>query len=125
MRPTFHHHALINHIDDIRLLDRAKSVRNSNRCPPPRRGIQRGLDDLLGLGVQGAGGFVEEEDLGVAEESAGDGETLFLAAGEEGRFAAYGSGKSVTMKFFMLAWHSEWGWNEARAAMPRLTGVTL
>jgi hypothetical protein len=80
MCPTLHHHALINHIDDVRFLDRAKSVRNSDGRASPRRGIQRGLDDLLRLGVEGAGGFVEEENLGVAEEGACDGETLFLAA---------------------------------------------
>jgi hypothetical protein len=46
------------------------------------------LYDALGCGVEGGCGFVEEEDLGVAQEGARDGETLALAAGEEGALCA-------------------------------------
>ena len=42
----------------------------------------RGLG--LGLGVESGGGFVEEEDGGVADEGAGDGDALSLAHGEGG-----------------------------------------
>lgn len=55
------------------------------------------LEDLLfGLGVEGAGGLVEEENGGVAEEGAGNGEALGLSFGEalapfpEDRFEAVG-----------------------------------
>ena len=43
---------------------------------------QRLLDGALGLGVEGRGGFVEDEDRRVLDEHAGDGEALLLAAGE-------------------------------------------
>jgi len=41
-----------------------------------------GLDELLAFGVEVAGGFVEDEDLRLGEDGAGDGEALLLAAGE-------------------------------------------
>ena len=42
------------------------------------------LDFGLGLGIEGGGGFVEDEDGGVADKGAGDGDALALAAGESG-----------------------------------------
>jgi hypothetical protein len=98
MCPTFHHHPPVNHINHIRLLDRAQPMRHRDRRPPPSRSIQCGLDYLLGFGVEGRGGFVEEEDLGVPEEGARDGDTLLLPAGEEGGFAADLGFKSVARK---------------------------
>jgi hypothetical protein len=47
--------------------------------------FQRGLDHALALGIEGGGGFVEEEDGGVLQQGAGDGEALLLSAG---KFAA-------------------------------------
>ena len=95
MRPTLHHNPLINHIDHIRLLDRTQPMRHRDRGSALRRRIQRRLHDLLALGVQRGGRFVEEEDLWIAQEGAGDGDALFLAAGEEGGFAADGGGEAV------------------------------
>ena len=43
---------------------------------------QRRLDELLALGVEVAGGLVEDEDLRVGEDRAGDAEALPLPAGE-------------------------------------------
>ena len=40
------------------------------------------LDHRFGLGVERAGGLVEDEDARVGEDGAGDGEALALAAGE-------------------------------------------
>jgi hypothetical protein len=40
------------------------------------------LDFGFGLGIERGGGFVEDEDGGVADEGAGDGDALALAAGE-------------------------------------------
>lgn len=40
------------------------------------------LDDILALVIEGAGGFVEDQDRRVLKEDAGDRETLLLAAGE-------------------------------------------
>jgi hypothetical protein len=71
---------LIKDIDDISLLDRAETVSHSDCSTTTSSSIQSSLDDLLGLRVQSGSGFVEEEDLGVPEEGAGDGYTLLLAA---------------------------------------------
>ena len=43
---------------------------------------QRGGDRLFGMAVERGGGFVEDEDRRILENGAGDGDTLFLAAGE-------------------------------------------
>ncbi len=41
------------------------------------------LEDFTGeLGVEGGGGFVEEEDVGLQGQGAGDGDALLLASGE-------------------------------------------
>ena len=43
--------------------------------------VAQQVHDLnAGLGVQGAGGFVGEQDLGVVDEGARDGDALHLAA---------------------------------------------
>ena len=39
MRPTLHHNPLINHIDNIRLLDRAQPMRHRDRGPALRSRI--------------------------------------------------------------------------------------
>ena len=44
--------------------------------------VEAGLNHGLGLGIERAGGFVEDEDAGLGEQGAGDGEALALAAGE-------------------------------------------
>ena len=44
--------------------------------------VEAVLDHGFGLGVEGAGGFVEDEDARVGENGAGDGDALALAAGE-------------------------------------------
>ncbi len=40
------------------------------------------LDQMFALGVQRTGGFVEDQDFGIGEDGAGDGDALLLAAGE-------------------------------------------
>ncbi len=45
--------------------------------------VAEGFEELAGgFGVEGAGGFVGEDDLGIGDDGAGGGDTLFLAAGE-------------------------------------------
>jgi len=46
--------------------------------------LERVLDELLALRIERGGGLVEDEDGGVAQEGAGEGEPLLLAAGEQG-----------------------------------------
>ena len=79
---------LVKHVNHVGFLDRAEAVRDGDGGSALGGSIESSLDDLLGLGVEGRGGFVEEEDLGVAKEGAGDGDALLLAAGEHAAFAA-------------------------------------
>ncbi len=50
--------------------------------------FEGGLDLALGDGVDGGGGFVEDDHGWVFEEDAGDGEALFFALGEADAFFA-------------------------------------
>ena len=43
---------------------------------------ERDLDERFALGVESGGGFVEDEDGGVLQDGAGDGDALAFAAGE-------------------------------------------
>src|SRR4051812_9953415 len=68
--------------DQVGMSDRAEAVRD-DECRSAFEQLGEGLlDQLLALGVEAAGGFVEDEDLWVGEDRAGDAETLALAAGE-------------------------------------------
>ena len=44
--------------------------------------IERTLDLAFGLGVESTGGFIEDEDLWIGEDSSGDRYTLLLTSGE-------------------------------------------
>lgn len=67
MRAVLHDSALVEDVDHIGFLDGRQPVRDGDGGPTAGRSIQSGLHHLFGFGVQGAGGFVQEEDLGVAE----------------------------------------------------------
>lgn len=88
MRSTFHNLSAIENVDDVGLLDCAEAVSDSDGGAALGGDVEGGLDDFLGGGVEGRGSFVKEEDLGVADEGAGDGDALLLAAGEECAFSA-------------------------------------
>src|SRR5579871_4192849 len=40
------------------------------------------LDEGFGFGIEAGGGFVEDENAGLGQDGARDGDALFLAAGE-------------------------------------------
>lgn len=90
------HAALVDDVDDVRLLDRGKAVRHRDGGAALGRRVERRLHDLLRLGVERAGGLVEEKDTRVADERAGNGDALLLAAGEEGALAAADGVEAVT-----------------------------
>ena len=98
VRPTLRHLAPVDDVDDVGLLDRAQPVRNRDRRPPFGRYVECVLHHLLRLRVEGRRRLVEEQDLGVAEQGARDGDALFLAAGQKGRFAAAVGREAVTGK---------------------------
>jgi len=63
-------------------LDGREPVGDGDRRPAAGHDGQRRLELALGVVVQGAGGPVADEDAGVAQQGARDGEALLLATGE-------------------------------------------
>ena len=66
MRTVLHYPALVEDIYHVCLLDRGQSMRYGDCRPAFGRGVKSCLNDLLGLGVQSTGRFVEQEYLGVS-----------------------------------------------------------
>ena len=82
--------------EDLRCVaDRGKTVGDDQHGFADDQLLERELDGGFALAVEGAGGFVEDEDRGVAEEGAGEGEALLLAAGEPGAALADDGGVAV------------------------------
>ena len=61
------------------------------------QGAQQVEDFRLDRDVQGAGGFVKDEDFGLQDEGAGDGDALALAAAEFMRVAGSGVGRQADL----------------------------
>ena len=77
--------------DDVAALDCAEAVRDGDRGVVAFEQLGEGLvDEGFGFGVEGGGRFVEDQDVGVFEQGAGDGDALLLAAGELGAAGAGG-----------------------------------
>lgn len=70
-------------VDLVRVPDAVQPVGDQDdRLARRREAADLVEDALLGLRVQGAGRFVDDEDAGVAVPGAGDAEALPLAAGD-------------------------------------------
>ena len=77
-----YHHAPVHHDDPVRVLHGGQAVGN-DQGRPPGHGLGQGeLDQTLVLGVQGAGGLVEQQDRGVAHQGPGNGDPLALPTGQ-------------------------------------------
>ncbi len=74
------HLALLHDQDGVRFHQRRQTVRDGDDGAPLGDAVDVGVDDGLGLGVERAGGLVEDEDLRVGDQRPGDGEALALAA---------------------------------------------
>lgn len=83
VRALLHDAALGHDHDVVGLADGRELVRNHNRRAPHRRLVQRLLHDALGVRVQGAGGLVQEEHLGLRHHRARDGDALLLPARQQ------------------------------------------
>ena len=80
MRPAFDHGALIQHQDLIAVPDRGQPVGDHDAGDAP---VLDGLYQLvLGQGVQGGGGLVQDDQGGVLGQDPGDLQTLPLSAGQ-------------------------------------------
>ena len=66
--------------DRIRIHQRGEAVRDDNQGAALRDAQQVGVDDRLAVGVERARRLVEDQDARIADQRAGDRETLPLAA---------------------------------------------
>lgn len=98
MRPYLDDPPLREHNDDIGVLDGAEAMRHGDGRAAALGLLQRGLHHLLRLGVERRGSFVEEEQAGVADEGARDGDALALAARELGAAGAAGGGEALRVE---------------------------
>ena len=74
--------AFIQDADQIGLYDCAEPVGNHQHGVLPFKLINGLLHQPFALGVEGAGGFIQDEQLGIAKDGAGQGEPLALATTE-------------------------------------------
>ena len=72
----------VDHIDAVGAAHGRQAVGDQDGGAPGHQPLQRRLHLGLALGVEGAGGLVEQQDRRVLQERAGDGDPLALAAGE-------------------------------------------
>jgi hypothetical protein len=68
--------------DLVGLADGGEAVGDDEGGASLHEEVEAGLDEGFGFGVEGAGGFVEDEDARVGEDGARDRDALALAAGE-------------------------------------------
>src|SRR5271165_2116091 len=74
--------AAIDNTNFVGLRHRRQAVGDDDRGAALAQRAQRLLDRLLGLGIERRSRFVEEDEWGVLEKGAGDGDALALPAGE-------------------------------------------
>ncbi len=74
--------ALAKNKDDVRVLHSGEAMGDADHGATPSGALKGGLDKLLTLRIQGAGGLVKKQYVRVADESTGDGDALLLASGE-------------------------------------------
>ena len=74
----------MNHEQPLAVADRAQPMSDHNRRAPFHGAVEGLLHDLLALLVEGAGGFIQDEDLRVLDQRASNGDSLLLTARELG-----------------------------------------
>ena len=84
VRPLLHDPALVQDVDQVRVLDRAQPVGDQHHRLARQGGLQALLDRPLGGGVEVAGRLVEDQDLRPPQQRPGDRQPLPLAAREVG-----------------------------------------
>ena len=65
-------HTAVDDADHVGILDGRETMGNDNGGTSPAGLVERLLDNLLRLRVEGRRGLVEQEDLGVADECTGN-----------------------------------------------------
>ena len=82
MRAALNDVAFVQHQDGVGVFKGEQPLGDNEGGTPFHQHIQCLLDEMLGLGVHAAGGVIEDEDAGVGEQGAGDGDALFLPTRE-------------------------------------------
>ena len=82
MRAAFDNSSAFDDQNLIGATDGGEPVSDHEGRSPLHQLVQSGLNHGLGLGVEGTGGLVENQDAGLCQQRASDRETLPLAAGE-------------------------------------------
>ena len=82
MRAVGDDHAPLQHDETIHIHDGAQSMRDRDHALADHGFAHGLLDEVLAVAVEGARGFIEQQDGRVAKDRPGDGDSLPLAAGE-------------------------------------------
>ena len=82
MRPLLPNLAVYQDDDPVGIPDRGEAVGDDQRGPPLHERLQGVLDLDLRLRIEGGGRLVQDQDRGILEKGASDGDPLALAAGE-------------------------------------------
>lgn len=77
-----HYAALLEYADFVGVDDCGESVGDYDCCSVGHEFFEGFLHESFAFGVEGRGGFVEDEDSGVLKDCAGDADSLALTAGE-------------------------------------------
>ena len=80
--PLLRHLASLDHNNAVSTVDSGETVSNDNGGPSLPGLVQCLLNHLLTLRVQGRGGLIKEEDLGVSDQCSSDGYPLLLSAAQ-------------------------------------------
>jgi hypothetical protein len=76
MCALFEDKAVTHNVDPVGVFDRGQSVRDGDGGAAGSGFIQSVLDNTLGLCVECASGFIEEEDARIRDDCACDGDSL-------------------------------------------------
>ena len=82
MGAFFGDEAAFEHDDLIGIADSAQAVSNDDDCAAFHQAFERFHYDLLRLGVERGGRFIENENVRIAHDGAGDADALSLATRE-------------------------------------------
>ena len=89
VRPFLCYFSRLDDDYDVSIVDGGESVGDDDASPALPGLVQSLLNYLLTLCVQGRGGFVQEEDLGVPHQSTGYGNSLLLTSRQLGSLTTY------------------------------------
>jgi hypothetical protein len=81
---TLFHFTVFYHQNPVRILDGRQPVGDHERGASFEEALDGLLDQYLALRIQGAGGFVENQNLRIPQDGPGNGDPLALAAGQLG-----------------------------------------